>query len=77
MLKARLQDARLLLCLQEGDTESLPQFEQLFEGAQFRKGMELAFTNTKSGGLAAKIDNRDVRLSTRVIQQLMYVEQKM
>ena len=38
----------------------MPQFEQLFEGAQFRKGMELAFTNTKSGGLAAKIDNRDV-----------------
>lgn len=47
--------------MQEGDTESLPQFEQLFEGAQFKKGMELAFTNTKSGGLAAKIDNRDVR----------------
>ena len=40
--------------------ESLPKFEQLFDGAQFRKGMELAFTSTKAGGLAARIDSRDV-----------------
>ena len=46
---------------QAGDTASLPHFEQLFEGTQFRKGLELAFTSTKSGGLAARIDNRDVR----------------
>jgi hypothetical protein len=44
--------------------ESLPQFEQLFEGADFRKGMELAFTSTKAGGLAARIDSRDVRFCT-------------
>ena len=40
--------------------ESLPKFEQFFDGAQFRKGMELAFTSTKAGGLAARIDSRDV-----------------
>jgi hypothetical protein len=49
-----------LMIAQAGDTESLPKFEQLFEGANFRKGMELAFTSTKSGGLAARIDSRDV-----------------
>lgn len=55
-----LKESLVPACEKAGDVESLPQFEQLFEGADFRKGMELAFTSTKGGGLAARIDSRDV-----------------
>jgi len=55
-----LKESLVPACKKAGDVESLPQFEQLFEGAEFKKGMELAFTSTKAGGLAARIDSRDV-----------------
>ena len=57
------------MAVQAGDAESLPKFEQLFDGAQFRKGMELAFTSTKAGGLAARIDSRDVSDSCLALDQ--------
>jgi len=59
-MQLQLTNGAVCTDLQAGDKDSLPQFEQLFEGAEFRKGMELAFTNTKAGGLAARIDSRDV-----------------
>ena len=46
--------------MQAGDKQSMPEFERLFEGTEFRKGLELAFTSTKQGSLAARIDNKDV-----------------
>lgn len=46
--------------LQVNDENSLVEFERLFEGVNFHKGLEMAFTSTKSGGLAARIGNSDV-----------------
>lgn len=50
--------------MQVGDERSLAEFERLFEGVAFHKGLEMAFTSTKAGGLAAKIGDNDVRLSS-------------
>jgi hypothetical protein len=55
-----IRESLVPACEKAGDVESLPQFEQLFDGTAFRKGLELAFTSTKAGGLAARIDSRDV-----------------
>ena len=47
--------------LQTVDGEAaLDEFEGLFRGARFHKGFEMVFTNTKAGGLALRIDGKDV-----------------
>lgn len=51
----------MLLRLQSGDAPALDEFEGLFRGARFYRGMEMVFTNTHAGGLALRIDGRDVR----------------
>ena len=51
----------LTVRLQVGDTESFGKFEAMLKGAPFRKGLELGFTSTPEGGLAARVDNKDVR----------------
>ncbi|EIE20825.1 chalcone isomerase [Coccomyxa subellipsoidea C-169] len=45
---------------QTGDTAALDEFEALFKGAQFYKGLEMSFTNTKNGSLALRIGNKEV-----------------
>ena len=46
---------------QMGDKESLGEFKKLFDGAQFRNGLELSFSSTPEGALAARIDDKEVR----------------
>ena len=41
--------------------QPLDDFEARFAGADFHKGMEVAFSNTRSGGLALRIAGKDVR----------------
>ena len=45
---------------QVGDTESFAEFEGMMRQAPFRKGLELGFTSTPEGGLAARVDNQEV-----------------
>ena len=47
-------------CLQAGDLESLEEFETLFKGAKFHKGLEMVFTNTQTGALALRIQDEEV-----------------
>ena len=44
--------------------QPLDDFEARFEGADFHKGMEVAFSNTRAGGLALRIAGKDVRAPT-------------
>lgn len=46
--------------MQMGDNESLGGFKRLFDGADFHNGLELSFSSTPEGQLAARIDSRDV-----------------
>ena len=46
---------------QAGAMQPLDDFEARFAGADFHKGMEVAFSNTRSGGLALRIAGEDVR----------------
>jgi hypothetical protein len=46
--------------LQTGDLGALDEFEALFKGAQFHKGLEMSFTNTKDGSLALRIGSKEV-----------------
>ena len=48
-------------CFQEGDLQALNDFEALFRGAKFHKGLEMVFTNTQAGALALKIGGNEVR----------------
>ncbi|KAK9909647.1 hypothetical protein WJX75_005569 [Coccomyxa subellipsoidea] len=45
---------------QTGDLAALDEFEGLFNGAQFYKGLEMSFSNTKEGSLALRIGNKEV-----------------
>lgn len=47
--------------LQTGDMAALDEFEALFNGAKFYKGLEMSFTNTKDGSLALRIGDEEVR----------------
>ena len=47
--------------MQLGDSSSLQDFKQLFQGADFHTGLELAFSSTPEGALAARIGDREVR----------------
>ena len=49
---------------QAGALQPLDDFEARFAGAKFHKGMEVAFSNTRSGGLALRIAGKDVRMPT-------------
>ena len=40
--------------------DSLGDFEALFKGAKFHKGLEMVFTNTQAGALALKIGDSEV-----------------
>ncbi|KAK9835190.1 hypothetical protein WJX81_004766 [Elliptochloris bilobata] len=42
-----------------GALQPLDDFEARFAGAEFHKGMEVAFSNTRSGGLALRIGGKD------------------
>ena len=46
--------------LQDGELGALSDFEALFLGAKFHKGLEMVFTNTQAGALALKIGDREV-----------------
>lgn len=46
--------------MQMGDNESLGEFKRLFDGADFHNGLELSFSSTPEGQLAARIDSRDL-----------------
>ena len=50
--------------------QPLDDFEARFEGADFHKGMEVAFSNTRSGGLALRIAGKDVRAPPHCPQHL-------
>ncbi len=45
---------------QEGELGALNDFEALFKGAKFHKGLEMVFTNTQAGALALKIGDTEV-----------------
>lgn len=47
----------------------LDDFEARFAGADFHKGMEVAFSNTRSGGLALRIAGKDVRAPASIAPQ--------
>ena len=44
---------------------ALSEFEALFKGAKFHKGLEMVFTNTQTGALALKIGGDEVRTTNR------------
>ena len=52
-------------CLQDGELGALTEFEALFKGAKFHKGLEMVFTNTQTGALALKIGGDEVRTTNR------------
>lgn len=58
--------------------QPLDDFEARFAGADFHKGMEVAFSNTRSGGLALRIAGKDVRTpaSSPHSAMILYVTQK-
>ena len=58
----------MLDCLQAGDLESLEEFETLFKGAKFHKGLEMVFTNTQTGALALRIQDEEVSCCTLACQ---------
>lgn len=59
-LENRCADSDDQTGMQVGDVGSLDEFEGLFRGAHFYKGMEMVFTNTKRGDLALRIDGKEV-----------------
>ena len=58
---------------QVGEVAKWQEFEKQFEGADFRKGLEIAFTSTKQGALATKVDNKDVSSSLRIQGWSLYL----
>jgi hypothetical protein len=50
---------------QAGALAPLDDFEARFAGAEFHKGLEVAFTSTRAGGLALRIGSKDVRPPAR------------
>ena len=59
---------KIAYALQAGDLESLEEFEALFKGAKFHKGLEMVFTNTQTGALALRIQDEEVRWCTSASQ---------
>ena len=50
---------------QAGDTESFAEFEGMMKKAPFHKGMEMGFTSTPDGGLAARVEGEEVWIWVR------------
>lgn len=61
---------------QEGALDSLRDFEALFQGAKFYKGLEMIFTNTQAGALALRIGGEDVSplISLPILQVYAYLK---
>ena len=47
--------------MQSGDLAALDSFVRQFDGAAFRKGLEISFTTTPGGKLVTKFDGKEVR----------------
>jgi hypothetical protein len=62
----------VLRLLQSGDAAALDEFEGLFRGARFYRGMEMVFSNTPRGALALRIDGRDVRADSADLHACMH-----